>query len=133
MEYLKWVLAGLAAFLHGVPELTWFLLVLMAVDTILGIWSAVVQRDLSSSAMWGGVTKKVGSLLIVALGAAINRFVKVPGIDFVMVFTGFYIGPELLSIIRNAGIVGIPLPPQLVQVLRYFQDKDKPDANRTVP
>lgn len=124
MDYLKWALAGVAAFFHNIPELTWFLLILMVIDTIFGVWGAAQARQVSPTEMWGGVTKKIGSLLIIALGAAINHFVGIKGIDFVMVFTGFYIGPELFSILRNAALVGVPVPPQVTAVMRYFQDKD---------
>jgi toxin secretion/phage lysis holin len=133
MVYLKWMLAGLAAFLHNVPELTWFLLILIAIDILFGTWAAIHDHELSSSRMWDGLTKKAGSLIIVALGAAINRFVGIKGIDFVMVFTAFYIAPELLSILRNAAVVGIPVPPQVTSVMRYFQEKDKANADGLLP
>lgn len=133
MDYLKWILAGVAAFFHNVPELTWFLLILMAIDTVFGVWVAAKQQHISPTAMWDGVTKKIGSLLIICLGAAINHFVGIKGIDFVLVFTGFYIGPELFSILRNAAIVGVPVPPQVTSVMRYFRDKDAANANSVIP
>lgn len=134
MDYGKWILAGLAAIFHGIPELTYFLLMLMALDCAFGLGVAIKQRDVSPTAAWKGATKKLGSLGIVVLAALVDNYIDILGIDLVQVVTVFYIGPELLSILRNAAILEVPVPPQFVSVLRYFQTKDGETVeNKRIP
>lgn len=132
MDHWKWVLAGVAAFIHGIPELTYFLLILMAIDTVFGVVVSIKQKDLSAHRWWMGATKKLGSLGIIVVAAVIDKYVDLLGIDLVQVTTVFYIGPELVSILRNAAILEVPVPPQFANVLRYFQDKGKDDANQSI-
>lgn len=135
MDTGRWILAGISGFVATIPELTHFLLVLMLVDIAFGLAAARKQRNLSPSQMWDGVTKKIGSLGIVVLAAIIDSYVDVLGIDLVQVTTVFYIGPELLSILRNAALLGVAVPPQFSSVLKYFSDQEKqtkPDENKSI-
>lgn len=135
MDTGRWILAGLSGFVAAVPELTHFLVILMLVDVVFGLAAARKQRNLSPVSMWEGVTKKIGSLGIVVLAAIIDGYVDVLGIDLVQVTTVFYIGPELLSILRNAALLGVAVPPQFSSVLKYFSDQEKqakPDENKSV-
>jgi toxin secretion/phage lysis holin len=124
LEHIKWISVGVAAFLHSIPELTYFLLILMALDTLFGLGAAIKERRLSSTSMWMAATRKLGSLGIVVLAAVVDQYINLLGIDLVQVATVFYIGPELVSILKNAAILEVPIPPQFVGVLRYFQDKE---------
>jgi toxin secretion/phage lysis holin len=124
MEWFRWVLAGAGAMVAVVPDLVWLLLGLMVADIIFGFAAAWNTKDVSPTAMWSGVTKKLLSLGVVTLAAFIDQYIDLLGIDLVQVTTLFYIGPEFLSIIRNAAIAGVPVPPQFVEVLRYFQNPD---------
>jgi toxin secretion/phage lysis holin len=74
--------------------------------------------------MWDGVTKKILSLGVICIAALLDIYIDLLGIDLVQVTTLFYIGPELLSIIRNAAIAGVPVPTQFTQVLRYFNQEE---------
>lgn len=132
MDVGRWVLAALASLMASIPELTYFLLILMVIDTVFGATVAIKRRELSSSLAWKGATKKLGSLGIVVLAAFMDRYVNLLGLDLVQVTTVFYIGPELLSIVRNAAILDIPVPPQLTGVMRYFQEQDKKNADVTI-
>lgn len=128
MDYGKWIMAGAAGFLSAIPELTWFLVLLMLVDTLFGTAVAIKQKKLSSTSAWNGATKKLGSIGIVALAALIDGYVDILGMDLVQVSTVFYIGPELLSILRNAAILEVPVPPQFTKVMRYFQEEQEKPA-----
>jgi toxin secretion/phage lysis holin len=133
MEYGRWGLAGIAAFLNSIPQLTWLLIWLMVLDTVFGVWVAVKRKDLSVASWTTGVNGKLQRLAIIVLGAILNQYIDVAGIDWVQVTTVFYLGPELLSILRNAAILGIPVPEQLTGAMRYFQEKENDDKNKSVP
>jgi phage-related holin len=62
---------------------------------------------------------------VICIAALLDVYIDLLGIDLVQVTTLFYIGPELLSIIRNAAIAGVPVPSQFTQVLRYFNQESE--------
>jgi toxin secretion/phage lysis holin len=130
---IKWVLAGIAALTTSIPELTYFLLTLMVIDSLFGIAASIKTRRLTRNMAWMAATKKLGSLGFIVLAAVIDTYIDLLGIDLVQVTTVFYIGPELVSILRNAATLEIPVPPQFAHVLRYFQDKEKESADKPVP
>ena len=132
-QYAKWLLAALAAWWSSVPELTQLLVMLMAIDTLFGLWVAIKQRNLSATRAWDGVTKKVGTLGMVVVAAILNPHIQnIIEVNLVQAASAFYIVPELLSITRNAAVLEIPIFSQLTPVLRYFQSasgqEDKKDA-----
>jgi toxin secretion/phage lysis holin len=125
MEYLKWGLAGAGVFMAAIPELVWLLVGLMLADVVFGLAAAWNTKDVSPTAMWKGVSNKLLSLGIISIAALLDQYIDLLSVDLVQVATLFYIGPELLSIIRNAAIAGVPVPPQFTQVLRYFNQDNK--------
>jgi toxin secretion/phage lysis holin len=125
MEFYKWALPAVGVFTTVIPELVWLLVGLMIADVIFGFAAAWKSRDLSPTRMWDGVTKKILSLGVICIAALLDVYIDLLGIDLVQVTTLFYIGPELLSIIRNAAIAGVPVPSQFTQVLRYFNQESE--------
>lgn len=126
MEHLQSWIRSITAVLLGVwaslPELTQLLIWLMVADTVLGIAVAVKQHNLSSAQAWNGATKKLGSLLMVAVAALLNPHIQsFFEINLVQAASAFYIVPELTSIMRNAATLEIPAFTQLQPILRYFQ------------
>ena len=129
MENLQNWIRGIATVLLGVwaalPELTHLLVWLMVADVVLGLAVAVKQRNLSAAAAWTGATKKLGSLLMVAVAALLNSHIQaIIQINLVQAASAFYIVPELTSIMRNAAILEIPIFTQFQPILRYFQSVD---------
>jgi toxin secretion/phage lysis holin len=124
MDFYKWVLPAVGVFTSAIPELVWLLVGLMVADIIFGVAAAWAAKDVSPTRMWDGVTKKILSLGVICIAALLDIYIDLLGIDLVQVTTLFYIGPELLSIIRNAAIAGVPVPTQFTQVLRYFNQEE---------
>lgn len=124
-EYGRWIIAGIAAFFASIPQLTWLLAALMLIDMLFGLGVAIISRDVEPTDMRKEATDKLGRLGIVAVGGLIDTYLNIPGINWMMAATIFYIGPELLSIFRNAALIGIPIPPQMASILRAFQEQDK--------
>ena len=101
----------------------------MAADYLTGvIVAAVFSRSrksktgaLSSSASFRGLLKKGGVLLVVLVAAMLDRLL---GVDFVRTATAlFFIGNECISVLENAGLMGVPLPKFLVKTLEALRDK----------
>jgi toxin secretion/phage lysis holin len=88
---------------------------LMAIDVLMGLVCAFAAKQLSSSVSWKGTGKKTGTLLIVALAVTLDPYVS--DIALAKVVALFYCITESLSILENAGRLGIPLPSALVEAL----------------
>jgi toxin secretion/phage lysis holin len=115
-------LAAFVFFLFGDLDVQFqTLLFFLATDFIIGFFGAIVQKKLESRKAWIGFGKKIVTLLIVALAYQID---KIMGTSYVhLVATYGYIGSELLSIIENLGILGVPLPKKLLDLFKVFGDK----------
>ena len=111
------------------------LLGFMAVDYVTGLLVAgVFHRSdksdsgaLSSNAGFRGLTKKGVMLLMVLLGARLDAFL---GLSFFRdsVIIAFLTN-ELISILENAGLMGIPIPAALrraLDLLRSREDRREP-------
>lgn len=92
------------------------LIIFMAIDYISGLIVAGVFRNspktesgtLESKAGWKGLCRKVVTLLFVLIAYRLDLVI---GVNYIRdaVIIGF-IANELISIVENAGLMGIPLP-----------------------
>lgn len=101
----------------------------MAVDYISGLLVAGVFRRsqksksgaLESGAGFQGLCRKGMILLMVLIGASLDRLL---GMDFIRsaICVGFAAN-ELISILENAGLMGIPIPKVLGRAIELLQNK----------
>ena len=90
------------------------LLVLMMCDIAIGTIVAWTDKKISSSTSFRGIGKKVIMLIAVGVGAAVGQEAKMP---LGQIIAGYYCVTELWSIIENMAMVGVPFPPQVMDVL----------------
>lgn len=94
-------------------------------DYISGVMCAIKNKTLSSKVGRDGLLKKAVTLLIVVIAHQVDVALG-DNEDIVRNITAlFYISNELLSILENAGNIGIPLPEFLVNVCEKLKDDDK--------
>ena len=126
---LKNILAGVCtilSFLFGDMEgLMIALIALIILDYISGVIAAAVEKRLSSEVGAKGIAKKIFMLLIVALANIVDINVIGDGHVLKTVTVVFYICNECISLIENAGRIGVPVPKKLLDVLEQLRDKDK--------
>lgn len=106
------------------------LVIFMAVDYISGILVAGVFKAspksksgaLSSKVGYKGLCKKGMSLLIVLIAYRLDLLV---GTNYIRdaVVIGFCVN-ELISIVENAGLMGIPLPPILIKTIDALVNRE---------
>lgn len=122
----KWLVAGFAALVNNIPELTWFLIGLMALDAFfaVGVWTKQ-RRFPTYEELWSVTGKKAYHLGIILLGGLFDHYVGVPGINFAQATTVFLIGPEAWKILNKAAVLEVPVPPQLAQLLQLFNQEAK--------
>ena len=125
----KNILAGVCtvlSFLFGDMEgLMVALVALIILDYISGVIAAAVEKRLSSEVGAKGIAKKIFMLLIVALANIVDMNVIGDGHVLKTVTVVFYICNECISLIENAGRIGVPVPKKLLDVLEQLRDKEK--------
>lgn len=121
--------SGIAAAFGGWDAGLMTLVVLMAIDYLTGflvaaIWHKSPKSEngtLESKAGWKGLCRKGVTLLIVLIGARLDELM---GTNFVRnaVIIGYSVN-ELISIIENAGLMGVPVPDVLQKAIEILQKK----------
>ena len=109
------------------------LLCFVILDYVTGVICAIVDHRLSSQIGFKGVCKKVLIFIMVGIGHLLDAYVL--GSDGSMIRTAvivFYLANEGLSIVENAGHVGLPIPTKLKLVLEQLHDRDEKEKERPV-
>lgn len=110
-------IGGLLVWMFGPWDtLVSVLLAFVVLDYITGLINAGIKHDLKSSVGFIGLAKKVMIFLLVALAALLDRVVPTNGAIRAAVCL-FYIANEGISILENAGAIGLPLPDKLKETL----------------
>lgn len=125
------ILTAICGFCFGQMDgLLYALITFMILDYITGCLVAIVQKELSSKVGFKGIAKKVIILALVAVGHILDVHVLGGGVVCRSAVIGFYLANEGISILENAGELGIPLPKKLIAVLKQLKDKsDKEDKD----
>lgn len=110
-------------FLGGCDGLLYALIAFVVVDYVTGVMCAVVDKKLSSAVGFKGLCRKV--LIFILVGAANIIDVQIIGTGSVLrtAVIFFYISNEGLSLIENAGHLGLPIPEKLKAVLEQLHDR----------
>ena len=117
------VIGGLAAFLFGELDGLFFALVaITTLDYITGVIGAVVTAKLSSKIGFKGIAKKVYMFVVVALAHIVDVQIFGGGTILRSVVIGFFIANEGLSILENAGNIGLPIPKKLLKALEQLKN-----------
>lgn len=98
------------------------LLVFIVLDYISGLIKAVINRELSSKTGLRGILKKVGFLIIVAVGVLVDRITGGSGTVRSLVIY-YFVANEGLSIIENLGQAGLPIPKSIKNTLKMLKNQ----------
>jgi len=118
------------AFLSGWDSAITVLVIFMVIDFITGLVAASVFKvskhgkgGLESKVCWKGLYKKGVSLLLCLMAAYFDRLL---GTNFVhnAVAIGFIVS-ESISIVENAGLMGVPVPAQLRDAIAVLKSRAK--------
>ena len=120
-------ICGIVGFLYGKADgMIYALLAFIILDYVTGLTVACINKNLSSEVGFKGIAKKVVILLLVAVGHILDVYILGGGAVCRSTVIGFYLANEGISILENAGNLGIPLPKKLVSVLKQLKnDNDK--------
>lgn len=98
------------------------LLIVMVVDYLTGVASALYNKTLSSKIGFKGILKKFSYLCVVALSVVIDNLTGQSGLIRTLVIY-FFVANDGLSIIENMAEMGVKLPQKLIDSLEQIKKK----------
>ena len=115
----------LGYFLGGCDGLIIALLLFVVMDYITGIMCAIADKKLSSEVGFKGICRKV--LIFMLVGIANILDVQVIGTGSVLrtAVIFFYLSNEGISLLENAGYLGLPIPEKLKKVLEQLHERSE--------
>ena len=119
---LSFIITCLTYFLGGFDLALKSLLIIMVIDYLTGVSSAIYNKKLSSKIGFKGIIKKFCYLLVVGLSVAIDNLTGQNGIIRSLVIYCF-IANDGISIIENMGELDIKLPQKLIDTLEQLKKK----------
>lgn len=118
-----------ASFLFGGwSSLLGVLLTFVVVDYVSGVVAAGFEGSLKSKAGLIGITRKVFIFALVAIAHQIDNSLGEQHL-FRDATIFFYLANELLSIIENAGRIGLPVPDTIKRAVEVLKGKSDHGAN----
>lgn len=103
------------------------LLAFIVIDYITGLMVAIANKTLNSSVGFKGLAKKVFILLLVLIANILDTHVMGGSGVVRGVVIAFYLANEGISILENAGKLGVAYPDKLRDVLEQLKEDDKED------
>ena len=121
---------GIGWFLGGADGFLYALIAFVVIDYITGVMCAIVDKKLSSEVGFKGICKKVLIFILVGVGNIID--VQVLGqagvLRTAVIF--FYLSNEGVSLLENAGHLGLPIPAKLKAVLEQLHDRSEKEDTK---
>jgi toxin secretion/phage lysis holin len=106
----------------GWSSLLSILLTFVVLDYVTGFAAAAKEGKLNSEVGMWGIAKKVGIFAIVAAAHLVDTALGDAHL-FRDAAIFFFLANELLSVIENAGRIGVPIPPVLQQAVEVLRGK----------
>ena len=113
----------LGYFLGGCDGLLYALIAFVVIDYITGVMCAIINRQLSSAVGFKGIFRKVLIFLLVGIANIIDVQVIGTGAVLRTAVIFFYISNEGVSLLENAGHLGLPIPEKIKTVLEQLHDR----------
>lgn len=116
------ILTTIIYLLGGIDIALQSLLIVIVIDYLTGIASAIYNKELSSKLGFKGIIKKFSYLLVVALSVVIDNLLGQSGLIRSLVIY-FFVANDGLSILENMAEMNIKLPQKLIDALEQIKKK----------
>lgn len=110
-------------FLGGCDGLLFALIAFVVIDYITGVMCAINDHTLSSEVGFRGICRKVLIFLLVGIANILDVQVIGTGSVLRTAVIFFYISNEGVSLLENAGRLGLPIPQKLKDILTQLHDR----------
>lgn len=125
------IVGGLSAYFREIAVPLFILIAVILIDYISGMIKAWINAELSSKVGIKGIVKKVCYLLVVCVAAVVDWLIAA-GLNKVgikievnyligVIVTIWLIINELISILENLSVIGVPLPSFLSQIINKLK------------
>ena len=129
-EIWTWIQLALSAvggalgwFFGGMDGLIYALLAFVIADYITGVMCAIADKNLSSEVGFKGICKKVLIFVMVGIGHIMDTYLIGNGEVLRTAVIFFYCSNEGVSMLENAGHLGLPIPAKLKDILEQLHDR----------
>ena len=122
----------IGGFLGGIDGFMYTLIAFVIIDYVTGIMCAIVEKSLDSEVGARGIFKKVLIFLLVGIANMIDVNVIGTGAVVRTAVIFFYLSNEGVSILENAGRLGLPIPSKLKAVLAQLRDDAEGEESEDV-
>ena len=113
----------LGYFRGGCDGLIYALLAFVVIDYLTGVMCAVSDKKLSSAVGFRGICRKVLIFLLVGIANILDVQVIGTGSVLRTAVIFFYLSNEGVSLLENAGHLGLPIPQKMKDVLEQLHDR----------
>lgn len=124
---IQFLFAGIGGwlgyFLGGCDGLLIALLLFVITDYITGVMCAIADKKLSSAVGFKGICRKVLIFLLVGIANILDMQVIGTGSVLRTAVIFFYISNEGVSLLENAGHLGLPIPVKIKAVSEQLHDR----------
>lgn len=117
-------------FLGECDGLMYALIAFVVADYVTGVMCAVSDKQLSSEVGFKGICRKVLIFVLVGMANILDMHVIGTGCVLRTAVLFFYISNEGVSVLENAGHLGLPIPAKLLDVLEQLhEDAEQEDID----
>lgn len=117
-------------FLGECDGLMYALIAFVIADYVTGVMCAVSDKRLSSEVGFKGICRKVLIFVLVGMANILDMHVIGTGCVLRTAVLFFYISNEGVSVLENAGHLGLPVPAKLLDVLEQLhEDAEQEDID----
>lgn len=117
-------------FLGECDGLMYALIAFVIADYVTGVMCAVLDKQLSSEVGFKGICRKVLIFVLVGMANILDMHVIGTGCIVRTAVLFFYISNEGVSVLENAGHLGLPVPAKLLDVLEQLhEDAEQEDID----
>lgn len=121
-EVVSGVLTTIVFLLGGLDIALKSLLIIMLIDYLTGVASAIFNKKLNSNIGFKGIIKKLCYLFAVAFAVVLDNLTGNHGLIRTLVIY-FLVSNDGISILENLAELGVKLPSKLLEVLEQLKDK----------
>lgn len=119
---------GIIGFMFGgLDGMLYALLAFIILDYISGCLVAISRKQLSSEIGFKGISKKILIIALVGVANIVDAQIIGEGSALRTATIFFYIANEGISMLENAGNLGLPLPKKLVGILKQLNSEEEDD------
>ncbi len=116
-------------FLGGCDGLLYALIAFVVIDYITGVMCGVADKKLSSGVGFKGICRKVLIFMLVGIANILDMEVIGTGSVLRTAIIFFYISNEGVSLLENAGHLGLPIPQKMKDVLEQLHKRSESDES----